>query len=164
MKNLCVILLALIFLNSCSTKKKVIPKHPDYSTSDDFSVASNFDYFTANKNGIEGIKRLKEELKSHCPQLNFSKKGKSLTVTFPMFTSKSPLHRWSWLEIRDFDGTTIFKDFPLSTKSIKPFSCTVKTASHFEELVRVRAYCQVHGEFVEYVKVPNFTTKSLIDK
>ena len=138
----------------------IVVKHPDYEESDDFSVMSNFDYFTANKNGIEEITRTQTERENHRPQITFADRGRKITVNFPQFSKKSPLHRWSWIEIRDFSGTTLFRNCPQE----QTFTFSFTNPTPFNELVRVRAYCQVHGEFTEYVKVPDFTVKTLIDR
>ena len=137
--------------------------HPDYRPSDNFIASRGFDYDKANDVGAEDIKRGERELHNHRPKIEVIDKGHKIILKFDSHPH-SKKHFWAWVEIVDYDGNLIYENIPAPLEDSPTFEYTVFSEIPFRKRVRIRCYCQIHGEFIDYINLPVFEKKTILDR
>ena len=168
--NTLTILLFLTFLlSSCSSKDDEEEKNPyegrhaDFYPREDFNIGKNYQYFLSNREGYEGTIRSEKEMEQHRPLVKIEDDGAKLIISFPSHPHK-PKHYWAWFEVIDKNGTEFYEELDEPAEEEKDFKFVVVPEKPFRHRIRVRAFCFVHGEFQEYVDLPEFEEKSIIDR
>jgi len=157
---------AVLLLSGCASddEEVVEEKHPEYTENNNFYTRDKFNYEKSNENGFEGITRKEDEILKHRPEVVISEKGKKVEISFAEEHPHNSKHYWAWIELRDYNGTTMYKDFEKPTEAVEKFSHTFESEEALEGSLRVRVFCNVHGEFMDYVKVPDFKRKTILDR
>ena len=163
--SLLLLLFCLLF-SSCSLfeseeEEEELDRHPDYIESKSFNFR-NFDYLSYNRRAFEGGIRSDEEMHKHRPEVLVEEKGNKITLTFKDHPHKKS-HYWSWFEIRDYSGNAVYVDCDFPNEEQKTYKKVIFPEDPFTKRIRVRCFCQVHGEFVDYIDLPDFTERTIID-
>ena len=157
-------LMALLACTSDDSDKDVIePRHPDFRADSEFRIDRRFDYAKANAEGFEDIERGERELNNHRPVITVEDQGHKIVLEFPNHPHKAK-HYWSWMQVMDFSGNEAYSDVPLPEDDQESFTFTLFSEVRFKKRIRIRCYCQVHGEFVDYMEVPVFKKKTVLDR
>ena len=154
----------MLFLGSCASEEEVEEKHPEYTENNSFYTSAKYNYGKSNKMGLEGIIRKDNEILKHHPEAVVTNEGKTIVVTFPEAHTHSSKHHWAWIELRDYNGVTLYEDFEMPTEDIKDFTHTFEAEEALEGYLRIRVFCNVHGEYVDYMKVPDLREKTILDR
>ncbi|MCM8536162.1 MAG: hypothetical protein NE334_09525 [Lentisphaeraceae bacterium] len=156
---------SLMFYTSCSTDDEEInvddDKHADYYEMDSFNYR-NFDYYKYNRVGFEQALRTNEELEEHKPEVLVEEKGGLITLKFENH-SNTYKHYFSWFEITDSHKNEVYVDNESGEDHEKTFQIEVFPENPFRKRIRVRCFCQVHGEFIDYIDLPSHEEKTVID-
>jgi len=168
-KKLCLplFIISTFLFVSCSTdddeEDPYANRHPDFFQREDFFMKKNFNYYANNLLGYEDIERSIKEMKEHKPEVEVLENGAKLKISFPNHPHE-PNHYWAWIEVIDKNGTEFYEEIDEPSEKVKNFVFTVVPEKAFRHRVRIRAFCHVHGEFVDYVDVDNKEEKSIIDR
>lgn len=138
-------------------------RHPDFTRKEDFFIKAGFRYHDYNLNGYEGVQRSRKELDSHRPQVKFEEDGGKIILSFPNHPHE-PKHYWAWFEVLDKNGVEFYEEVDEPSEAVGKFEFVVIPEEPVKHKIRVRAFCHVHGEFEDYVIVPEFSEKSIIDR
>ncbi len=154
----------IFFCSSCTSDggdEDKGPRHPEYRENEYFSMSPKFDYSKKNKNGLEGTKRSEEDLLQHRPVVSFIEYGEEVVLKFPLHPHDNK-HYWSWMEVVDFAGNEVYQDVLRPENPSKDYEFVLRAKTPFNRRWRVRCFCQVHGEFIDYVDVPKVKKKPSI--
>ena len=162
------IVLFSFLLFSCSSEEEKEPeviqkRHPEYRPSKVFITHRVFDYEKENEKGLEGNDRQEKELNDHKPEIEILDDGQKIVLKFPNHPH-SKHHHWSWMEIVDYAGTEVYEDIPEPEEDKESFEYTFFSEKPFKKRIRVRGFCQVHGEFILYKDIPVFKKKTILDR
>ena len=138
-------------------------RHPDIYPKEDFFIKDGFKYFQYNANGYEGIVRSIKEIEDHRPQVRIEEEGAKLVIKFPNHPHE-PKHYWAWFEVIDKNGVEFYEEVDEPSEKVKDFEFIVVPEKPFKHKIRVRAFCHVHGEFEDYIDIPEYKGKSIIDR
>lgn len=138
-------------------------RHPDFYQKEDFYIRAGFKYNDYNKNGYEGIERGEKELENHRPKVKIEDEGAKLIISFPNHPHE-PKHYWAWFEVIDKNGVEFYEEVDEPAEKVENFEFTIVPEKPFKHKLRVRAFCHVHGEFEDYIIVPDFKGKTIIDR
>ncbi|MCM8532456.1 MAG: hypothetical protein NE330_14930 [Lentisphaeraceae bacterium] len=156
---------SLVFLASCSTDDEELnlddDKHADYYEMDSFNFR-NFDYLEYNRTGFEQALRTDKVLEEHKPEVIIEEKGGLITLKFANH-SNTYKHYFSWFEITDSHKNEVYVDNESGEDDEKTFQIEVYPENPFRTRIRVRCFCQVHGEFIHYIDLPSYDEKTIID-
>lgn len=137
-------------------------KHADYYENQSFN-SRNFSYFTYNLAAVDGDDlRSREELKEHRPQVDYDPEKDKLTLTFPDFPQDEK-HYWAWIEVTDAHKNEVYRELEIPDEEITDFKVVFSPATPFRKRVRIRCYCQVHGEFIDYYDLPEKPKAELLE-
>ena len=153
---------------SCSTDDEeeedpYAGRHPDFFPREDFIIKRDFNYYSYNLLGYEDIKRSKEEMDNHKPEVTVEENGAKIILSFPNHPHK-PNHYWAWVEVIDKNGTEFYEEIDEPSEYVKNFKFIVIPEKRFRHKIRVRAFCHVHGEFQDYIDLKDEDKKSIIDR
>ena len=161
-----VVIMSSFLLTSCSSDEEEVDpyagRHPDFFKREHFFIRKNFDYYKANEKGYEGVERNELEMDQHRPQVRVEDYGNKVIISFPDHPHKKN-HYWAWIEVIDKNGTEFYEELDEPKEDVKNFEFTVVPEKPFRHRIRVRAFCHVHGEFMDYIDLPNMEKKSIID-
>lgn len=128
-------------------------RHPEYYENVSFNNR-NFEYFEYNLRAIDGDEvRTEEEMHDHRVEVTYDAKNTALTLKFKNFP-QTEKHYWAWFEVTDIHKNEVYREAEIPEKEIKDFQTVFSPAVPFEKRVRIRCFCQVHGEFIEYFDIP----------
>ena len=159
------LMISLIIFTSCSTDDEEInvddDKHADYYEMESFNFR-NFDYYEYNRIGFEQTIRSKKELDEHKPEVLIEEEGEGILLKFPNHANTHK-HYFSWFELTDSHKNEVYVDNESGEDDEKSFQIEVFPEKRFKTRLRIRCFCQVHGEFVDYIDLPSFEKKAVID-
>ena len=137
-------------------------KHPEYYENESFN-SRNFEYFTYNLAAVDGDEvRTTEELEEHRPKVSYDPEKDELTLTFPDFP-QTEKHYWAWFEVTDVHKNEVYRETEIPDEEIADFKVVFSPAEPFRKRVRIRCYCQVHGEFIDYYDLPELPKAKVLD-
>lgn len=159
------ILCAPLVFFSCASEEEdpYANRHPDFFQKKDFFIKNGYKYHEYNKAGYEDVVRSKQELDDHRPQVKIEEDGAKLIISFPNHPHE-PKHYWAWFEVLDKNGVEFYEEVDEPLEAVEKFEFVVIPEEPVKHKVRIRSFCHVHGEFEDYVIVPSFKEKSLIDR
>jgi desulfoferrodoxin (superoxide reductase-like protein) len=136
-------------------------KHPEFFQMESFNYR-NFKYFSYNRAAFEGGTRSEKEMLVHRPEVKIEEKGNKVTLTFSKHPHKKS-HYWSWFEIRDANNNEVYVDSDYPQDDQETYEKVIYPENPFAKRIRIRCFCQVHGQFIEYVDLPSYKVKTIID-
>lgn len=168
LKNLKSILaFSLLLMVACNSDSEVdseqedeIPRHEQFRENRNF-IIRGFNYEKSNKKGLEGIDRSDEELLSHKPVLTASDEGRTITISFPDLPNKKN-HFLEWIELVDSSGEKIYSNIDKLDVDQETYEIALSSEKRLKFRVRIRYYCYIHGEFVQYVDLAAVKKKTTI--
>ena len=94
--------------------------------------------------------------------MKIEEEGAKLILTFHNHPHM-PNHYWAWIEVIDKNGTEFYEELEEPSENTEDFVFEVIPEKPFRHRIRIRAFCHVHGEFMDYVDLPDYEKKSIID-
>jgi desulfoferrodoxin (superoxide reductase-like protein) len=166
-----IFILLILLITSCGSDKveetdnqvSIDKPHADYRRIYEFIAGKGFVYEEANEIGFENIKRGERELEGHRPTVTLEDNGHKIVLKFDKHPHKKS-HFWSWVEVVDFNGQLVYENVPEPEEDSEKFEYTVFSETPFRRRVRIRCYCQVHGEFIDYADIPEFKNETILDR
>ena len=148
---------AALILPSC--KSTTVNEEDSYTVDKSFSTdPKNFDYLKANSLG----KRSEGNMLKHRPRVKVAKNKQEFFVDFKNKVAHPHVHGhwWSWIELTDQSGNSVLAYYPepeegetLYGDSGKDFVGYIASKKVLNGWVKVRAMCETHGVYIDYIEV-----------
>lgn len=164
------IYLLMVLLCSCSSDSEeeevetslIEGRHPEYYLQATFNH-QNFKYLAYNLRAVDGEElRSEEEMLEHQPEASYDKEKNILTLKFKNYL-QTPNHYIAWIEVMDSNKNELYEDFEKPEEKNDDLEITLESEEALEGRLRIRLYCQVHGEFTDYYDIPDDEKKNVLD-